>query len=76
MATLSINNIGQPPPGWFKKLKKSILILTLAANGMVASYGFTDQVLTTRIQLWCTMGIGAILEAIEALLKDDTIPDK
>jgi hypothetical protein len=48
----------------------------LAANGMVASYGFTDQVLTTRIQLWCTMGIGAILEAIEALLKDDTIPDK
>lgn len=71
MPTLSLKHIGKQAPRWFRRLKKSILILTLAANGMVASYGFEDQLLVTRLQLWCTMGIGALLEAIEALLKDD-----
>lgn len=71
MAALSMNHIGHPAPRWFRKVKKSVLILTLAGNGMIASYGFPDPLLTTRLQLWCTMGIGALLEAIEALLKDD-----
>lgn len=71
MAALSMNNIGHPAPRWFRRLKKAILGLTIAANGMIASWGFPDQLLTTRLQLWCTIGIGAILEAIEALLKDD-----
>lgn len=70
MARLSINNVGLPAPRWFRRSKKAILILTLAANAMISSYGFSD-ILTTRIQLWCTIGIGALLEAIEALLKDD-----
>jgi hypothetical protein len=70
MPTLSIQNISKQAPRWFRRLKKAILILTLAANAMIASYGFSD-VITTRIQLWCTIGIGALLEAIEALLKDD-----
>lgn len=71
MATLSLNNAKHPAPRWFRKVKKSVLILTLAANGMVASYGFPDKTLTARLQLWCTMGIGAILEAVETCLKDD-----
>jgi hypothetical protein len=71
MPALSINNFGKRPPRWFRRLKKAILILTLAANGMIASYGFEDQLLTARLQLWCTMGVAAILEAFEALLKDD-----
>jgi hypothetical protein len=70
MATLSFNNIGKQAPRWFRRLKKSILILTLGANAMISSYGLPDMI-TTRIQLWCTIGIGVILEAIEALLKDD-----
>lgn len=58
----------KPAPRWFRKLKKAILILVLAANAMIASWGLTDQLLVTRLQLWCTMGIGAILEALEAVL--------
>jgi hypothetical protein len=69
--TVSMKNIGHPAPRWFRRTKKAILIMTMAANGMIASYGFTDQLLTARLQLWCTIGIGALLEAVEALLKDD-----
>ena len=35
---------------------------------MVASWGLPDQLLVARIQLWCTVGIGAIMEALEAIL--------
>jgi hypothetical protein len=69
--TVSFKNIGHQAPRWFRRTKKAILIMTMAANGMIASYGFTDQLLTARLQLWCTIGIGALLEAVEALLKDD-----
>lgn len=71
MPVLSLKNANKRAPGWFRRTKKAIYILTVAANGMVASWGFADQLLTTRIQLWCTIGIGAIMEAFEALLKDD-----
>ena len=73
MPTLSVNNFGHPAPRWFRRTKKAILIITMAANAMIASWGFQDQLLTARLQLWCTIGIGALLEAIEALLKDDDI---
>lgn len=66
--SVSINNTKRPAPKWFRKTKKAIGILTVAANVMVASWGFTDQLLVTKLQLWCTVGIGAILEALEALL--------
>lgn len=69
--TVSMKNIGHPAPRWFRRSKKAILIATMAANAMIASWGFPDQLLTTRLQLWCTIGIGSLLEAIEALLKDD-----
>lgn len=75
MPTLSISNIHCQPPRWFRRLKKAALSLTLAANGMIASWGLPDQLTTTRWQLWCTIGIGAILEAVEALLKDDATDD-
>jgi hypothetical protein len=71
MATLSIKNAKHPAPLWFRKTKKAILILTAAANVMVAQWGFKDQLLTTKLQLWCTIGIAAILESIETLLRDD-----
>lgn len=66
--TVSLNNTRKPAPKWFRKTKKATGILTVAANVMVASWGFTDQLLVTKLQLWCTVGIGAILEALEALL--------
>lgn len=66
--TVSIDNTKKPAPKWFRKTKKAILILTLAANAMVQSWGLDDPLLVARIQLWCTLGIGAILEALEALL--------
>ena len=69
--TVSMNNIGHPAPRWFRRTKKAILIVTMAANAMIASYGFTDELFTARLQLWCTIGIGALLEAVEAVLKDD-----
>ena len=69
--TLSIKNSRHPAPRWFRKFKKAVEILTVAANVMVAQWGFEDQLLTTKLQLWCTIGIAAILNAFEALLKDD-----
>ncbi len=75
MPTLSVNNIGHPAPRWFVRSKKATLIITMAANAMIASWGFADALLTARLQLWCTIGIGALLEAIEALLKDDNISE-
>lgn len=68
MVTVSTKNKTKPAPKWFRRLKKAIGVLTLAGNGMVASYGFTDELLVLRIQLWCTIGIGAILESLEVLL--------
>lgn len=68
MAVLSIKNINQQAPKWFRRSKKAIMILSLAANTMIASYGFSDELLTARLQLWCTIGVVSILEAFEALL--------
>lgn len=67
---LSINNIHKPAPRWFRRTKKATAILVVAANAMVASWGLENSVLVTRIQLWCTIGIMAIMEALEALLSN------
>ena len=66
--TVRLSNTGKPAPKWFRKLKKAIGIVLLAANVMVSSWGLSDQLLVTRLQLWLTVGIGAVLEAFEALL--------
>lgn len=69
--TISRNNTGKPAPKWFRKLKKAIGVLTIAANVMVQSWGLPDPLFVAKIQLWCTIGIGAILEALEILLAND-----
>ena len=61
-------NFSKPAPKWFRKLKKAIGILTLAANVMIQSWGLPDPLLVAKIQLWCTIGIGAILEALDVML--------
>ncbi len=66
--TIGLGNLHKPAPKWFRKLKKAVGILTIAANTMVASWTTGDEMLKTKIQLWCTVGIGAILEALEAML--------
>ena len=66
--TVSIQNSKKPAPKWFRKTKKAVGVLTLAANVMVAQWGLPNPELVTKIQLWCTIGIGAILEALEVLL--------
>lgn len=66
--TVKLSNHAKPAPKWFRKSKKAVLILTVAANSMIASWGLTDQLLTTRLQLWCTIGIVALLEALEIVL--------
>jgi hypothetical protein len=66
--TISRKNNNKPAPKWFRKLKKAIGVLTIAANVMVQSWGLSDALLVAHIQLWCTLGIGAILEALEIVL--------
>lgn len=66
--TIGRNNSNKPAPKWFRKLKKAIGVLTISANVMVQSWGLPDPLLVAKIQLWCTIGIGAILEALEILL--------
>ena len=66
--TISTSNVSRPAPRWFRKTKKAVYILTVAANSMIASWGLPDQLLVTRLQLWCTVGIVAIMEALEAIL--------
>lgn len=66
--TLSVNNGKKPAPKWFRKTKKAVGILTLAANVMIQSWGLPDPLLVAKIQLWCTIGIGALLEAFEVML--------
>lgn len=76
--TLSRRNANKPAPKWFRKLKKAIYILTAAANVMVAQWPTGDEALKTRLQLWCTIGIAALLEALETLLAngEDYAPSK
>lgn len=71
MATLSIKNAKYPAPKWFRKLKAFCLSMALVANAMIAGYPVKDELMKTRIQLWCTVGIAGVLEAVEKLLKDD-----
>ena len=66
--TFNINNASKPAPRWFRKLKKFCLTLTVGANVMIGSWGLKDPLLVARLQLWCTVGIIAILEAFEAVL--------
>ena len=66
--TLNLNNANKPAPKWFRKVKKATMILTVAANVMIGSWGLKDPLLVARLQLWCTVGIIAILEAFEAVL--------
>lgn len=65
--TFRRSNISKPAPRWFRKLKKAIGILTIAANAMIAQWGLPDAS-TLKLQLWCTIGIGALLEALEIML--------
>ena len=76
--TVSIKNVGRPAPRWFRKAKKATMILAVAANLMIAGWGLPDQLLVTRIQLWCTIGVIALLEALEVLLAngEDYAPTK
>ncbi len=66
--TVSANNANKPAPRWFRKTKKAVGVLTLAANVMVQSWGLPDPLLVAKVQLWCTIGIGAVMEALEILL--------
>jgi hypothetical protein len=66
--TLSTKNSNKPAPKWFRKMKKAIGVLTLAANAMVQAWGLPDPLLVAKIQLWCSLGIGAVLEALEIIL--------
>lgn len=76
--TIKLSNSSKPAPKWFRKTKKAVGILTLAANVMVQSWGLPDPLLVTKMQLWCTVGIGAVLEALEAVLAngEDYVPVK
>lgn len=60
--------MSKPAPKWFRKLKSAVLVLVIAANAMMAQWGISDELLITRIQLWLTIGVGAIFEALEKLL--------
>ena len=66
--TIKLANTSKPAPKWFRKTKKAVIILTVAANVMISSWGIKDQLLAARLQQWCTVGIIAILEAFEAVL--------
>lgn len=68
--TISLENMTKPAPRWFRRSKKAIHILVVAANTMVASWGFPDELLVVRLQLWCTIGIHAVMEALEAVLSN------
>lgn len=63
-----IENMNKPAPRWFRKSKKAILVLVVALNAMIANWGIHDPLLVSRIQLWCTIGIGAIMEALDIVL--------
>jgi hypothetical protein len=71
MATLSLKNAKHPAPKWFRKLKNFILGLALVGNAMIAGYTFKDELTKTRVQLWTTVGIVGVMDALEKLLKDD-----
>lgn len=66
--TISLDNHSKPAPKWFRRFKKAVLTLTVAANAMIGSWGLEDPLLVARLQLWCTVGIIGILESMEALL--------
>ena len=66
--TLSLKNAGKPAPKWFRKFKRAVGVLTMAGNVMVQSWGLPDPLLVAKIQLWCTIGIGAVMEAMEIML--------
>lgn len=66
--TINPKNFKKPAPRWFRKLKKVIGILTIGANVLVQKLGLSDPLLIANIQLWCTIGIGTILEAFEVIL--------
>ena len=71
--TVSLQNIGKPAPIWFRKWKKAIGILTVAGNLMVSQWTFSDPAQALKLQLWLTIGIGAILEALEVLLANGEV---
>lgn len=76
MATLSLKNARHPAPKWFRKLKNFILGLALVVNAMISGYTFKDELTKTRVQLWATVGIVGVMDALEKLLKDDGEDDE
>jgi len=66
--SIKISNYKKPVPRWFQKTKKAIIRLTIAADAMIAGYGIANELLMLRWQLWCTIGIVAILDALEMIL--------
>lgn len=67
--TVSIDNRHKPAPRWFRKLKKAIGVIVITLNAMVASWPKNpDPLLVAYIQLWTSIGIGAILEVLEIIL--------
>jgi hypothetical protein len=71
--TIDIDNLSKPAPRWFRRLKKAIGILVIAANAMCTQFYAHNPELLLKVQVWTTVGIGAILEALEALLANGEV---
>lgn len=62
------SNHNKPAPRWYRKTSKIVKILILAANTIIGGWGLPDPLLVARLQLWCSIGVIAILDALEVLL--------
>lgn len=71
--TISTKNMTLPAPKWFRRLKKAVGILVIAANGMCTQFYSDNPELLLKVQVWTTIGIGAIMEALEALLANGEV---
>lgn len=68
MTKVSIKNINSTPPKWFKRLNKSVSILSNTAVVIMLALGYAEDSL---IMLIARVGISGLMGTIEALLTDN-----
>lgn len=72
MATkVSVEGLGRPAPRWWRNLERGLLLIVIpAVTVIIQTWGFSDQMLATKLNLIINTGLVALIKFIGMMLVD------
>jgi hypothetical protein len=75
--SFSKDNIGKPAPKWFRKLEMGVCMILIPAAVLILQGSGLDDKLSTRIQLYLSVGVAALFKFMGIMLangEEYTVP--